>query len=196
MHIWYRVSDSRRWLCSSGNSAGRALAWQVDVRADGGYIIAPGTRTIAGVYTALPGTQEPAPLPAWLAHELERTGHLHTPARTLSGPRPVPPRARQAVLAAGGTAPGTHRLVAAAIESVAECGRAPEGTGFSSMLNRAAYTLGGLVAGGTLARGEAEQLLREIAAIVRPGQERRTAQIIHSGLAAGERRPLHPESRP
>jgi hypothetical protein len=31
---------------------------------------------------------------------------------------------------------------------------------------------------------------------VRPGQERRAAQIIQSGLAAGERRPLHPERRP
>lgn len=196
MHIWYQGGDSRRWLCSSGNSAGRALAWQVDVRADGGYIIAPGTRTKAGTYRAMPGAQEPAPLPAWLAHELARTGHLHNPARTLPGPRPVPPRARQAVLAAGGTGPGADRLLATAIASVAECGRAPEGTGFSSVLNRAAFTLGGLVAVGTLTRDDAERLLRETAARVRPGQERRAAQIIHSGLAAGERHPLHPGSRP
>ena len=196
MHIWYRVSDARRWLCSSGNSPGRALAWQVDIRADGGYIIAPGTRTAAGTYTVLPGAQEPAPLPDWLAHELERTGHRNTPAPTVPGPRPVPARARQAVLAAGGTMPGTNRVVAAAIESVAECGRAPEGTGFSSVLNRAAYTLGGLVAAGALPRSQAEQLLAETAAVVRPGQERRAAQIIDSGLAAGERRPLHLGSRP
>jgi hypothetical protein len=64
------------------------------------------------------------------------------------------------------------------------------------VLNRAAVTLGGLVAAGTLTRDDAERLLRETAARVRPGQERRAAQIIHSGLAAGERHPLHPGSRP
>ncbi|MGW4808091.1 bifunctional DNA primase/polymerase, partial [Kitasatospora sp. NPDC004272] len=108
----------------------------------------------------------------------------------------VPPRARQAVLAAGGAAPGTARLVAAAVERVAECGLAPQGTGFSAVLNRSAFTLGGLVAAGELDRAEAGRLLRAVAEAVRPGQERRAEQIIRSGLAAGERHPLRPGRRP
>lgn len=38
LHVWYRAADNRRWRCSAGSSQGTALAWQVDVRAHGGYI--------------------------------------------------------------------------------------------------------------------------------------------------------------
>uniref|UniRef100_UPI0004CC7043 bifunctional DNA primase/polymerase n=1 Tax=Streptomyces sp. NRRL S-15 TaxID=1463886 RepID=UPI0004CC7043 len=61
--------------------SGRALAWQVDVRAHGGYIIAPGTSTEHGTYTPIGDVREPAGLPLWIAQELERTGHL--PALTI-----------------------------------------------------------------------------------------------------------------
>ena len=47
------------------NSAGK-LGWQVDVRAAGGYVVAPGTVLPTGRYEALPGVQEPAPLPGWV----------------------------------------------------------------------------------------------------------------------------------
>lgn len=80
LHVWYKATDGRRWQCSTGSGGGRALAWQVDVRAHGGYIIAPGTTTSAGTYTPLGTTREPAPLPTWLAQELERTGHLPAPS--------------------------------------------------------------------------------------------------------------------
>lgn len=46
-------------------------------------------------------SRTPAPLPAWLALELQRTHHL--PAAHVPAPRPVPSRARQAVLVARGT---------------------------------------------------------------------------------------------
>lgn len=102
LHVWYCNGGGQRWQCSAGSGNGRALAWQVDVRAHGGYIVAPGTVTPAGVYRPLGTVRMPAPLPGWLARELERTGHL--PAAEVPGPRPVPPRARQAVIAAGGGA--------------------------------------------------------------------------------------------
>ncbi|MFD8077305.1 bifunctional DNA primase/polymerase [Streptomyces sp. NPDC059718] len=93
-HIWYRTNATRRFLCSTGSSAGRALAWQVDVRATGGYISAPGARTAAGTYTPLGPAITPAPLHEWLAAELARTGrsprHPRTPtpaARPPSGHR-------------------------------------------------------------------------------------------------------------
>lgn len=192
-HVWYRVTDGRRWLSSVGSSTGRALAWQVDIRAHGSYIIAPGTTTHSGTYTALGEARRPAPLPMWLAQELERTGHL--PAQIIPAPRSVPPRAQQAVLSAGGGRDRTEQTLSAVLAPVEACGRIAEGAGFSDALNRAAYTLGGLVAAGRLPQAEAEQALKAAATAARPGQERRAEQIIRSGFAAGLKHPLHASGR-
>lgn len=188
LHVWYRAHGGHQWQCSTGSGGGRALAWQVDVRAHGGYIVAPGTVTEAGTYTPVGDVREPAPLPDWLARELERTGHL--PPAHVPAPRPVPPRARQAVLAAGGGRGAAGRALAGVLAEVAACAALPEGAGFSEKLNRAAYTAGGLVAAGHLTEAEAERVLRETAEHARPGQERRCAAIIRSGLSAGRLRPL------
>ncbi|WP_078628681.1 bifunctional DNA primase/polymerase [Streptomyces sp. NRRL F-2664] len=187
-HVWYRATDGRRWQCSTG-SGKRALAWQVDVRAHGGYIIAPGTTTSAGAYTPIGSARKPAPLPSWLAHELQRTGHL--PAAHVPAPRPVPPRARQAVLAAGGGQDKISRLLRALLADVAACAHSSEGAGFTEKLNRAAYSLGGLVAAGYLRDEAAEQALRDTAEAARPGQTQRFGKIIRSGMTAGAQRPLH-----
>ncbi|MEV7471753.1 bifunctional DNA primase/polymerase [Streptomyces kronopolitis] len=191
LHVWYRATGNRRWKSSVGSSPGRALAWQVDVRAHGSYIIAPGTTTQHGTYTPVDEVREPAALPLWLAQELDRTGHLPAPA--IPAPRPVPPRAQQAVLAAGGSRAG-HSL-AAILGAVEACGQVAEGAGFADALNRAAFTLGGMVAAGRLSREEAEQALKDAGASARPGQEMRSAQIIRSGLAAGLKKPLHATGR-
>ncbi|MFF8610922.1 bifunctional DNA primase/polymerase [Streptomyces sp. NPDC015346] len=193
MHIWYRATDARRWQCSTGSSTGRALAWQVDVRAEGGYIIAPGTTTTAGTYTPVGPTRTPAPLPQWLAQELERTNHL--PAAHIPAPRPVPARARLAVVAAGGGAAHATRALSTVLAEVTACAAVTEGAGFSEKLNRAAYTAGGLAAAGHISHEAAEQILQETADYARPGQERRSTQIIRSGMAAGSRKPLRTGSR-
>ncbi|KUN00282.1 DNA primase [Streptomyces yokosukanensis] len=193
LHVWYRALLGHRWQCSSGSGGGRALAWQVDVRAHGGYIVAPGTVTEAGRYEAVGTVREPAPLPDWLARELERTGHL--PPAGLPTPRPVPPRARQAVLAAAGGRGAVDRVLGALLAEVAACGAVAEGAGFTEKLNRAAYTAGGLVAAGLLGADEAEQVLRDAAERARPGQERRYDAVIRSGLGAGRARPLSPGGR-
>ncbi|WOT40715.1 bifunctional DNA primase/polymerase [Streptomyces coeruleorubidus] len=193
LHVWYRSTDKRQWLSSAGSSRGRALAWQVDIRAQGSYIVAPGTTTHHGTYTPVDDILEPAALPLWLSQELDRTGHL--PAPTVPAPRPVPPRAQQAVLAAGGGRGRTERLLAGLLAPVEACGQVTEGAGFSDVLNRAAYTLGGLVAAGRLPQQEAEQTLKDTAAAARPGQEQRIDQIIRSGLAAGMNKPLHATGR-
>ncbi|WP_409235710.1 bifunctional DNA primase/polymerase [Streptomyces sp. PA5.6] len=194
VHIWYRTNPALGWLCSTGSGRGRALAWQVDVRAHGGYIIAPGTTTDAGTYMPLPGASEPAELPAWLAAELERTGHRPMPV--VPAPRPVPQRARQAVLAAGGGRERGQRMLAAALADIAACGQVSEGAGFTERLNRAAYTLGGLIATGALPRDTTERALQDVAVAARPGQERRVQQTIRGGLEAGMQRPLDPGRRP
>lgn len=191
LHVWYRATGNRRWKSSAGSSPGRALAWQVDVRAHGSYIIAPGTTTHHGTYTPVDEVREPAALPLWLAQELDRTNHL--PAPTIPAPRPVPPRAQQAVLAAGGGR--AEHTLAAVLAPVEACGQVAAGAGFSDILNRAAFTLGGLVGAGRLPQQEAEQALKNAAAAARPGQELRIAQIIRSGLAAGLTKPLHATGR-
>ncbi|MCY0951527.1 bifunctional DNA primase/polymerase [Streptomyces sp. H27-S2] len=188
MHVWYRATDGRRWQSSTG-AGKRALAWQVDVRAHGGYIIAPGTSTPAGTYEPLGDVHQPAPLPAWLAHELQRTGHL--PAPHIPASRPVPPRARQAVLAAGGGQNKASRLLASLLAEVTACAQVAEGAGFTEKLNRAAYTFGGLVAAGHFTESAAQEALREAADSARPGQDQRSSQIIRSGMTAGARHPLH-----
>ncbi|MFJ3762932.1 bifunctional DNA primase/polymerase [Streptomyces sp. NPDC090080] len=195
LHVWYRATDNRRWMSSVGSSRGRgrALAWQVDIRAYGSYIIAPGVATSNGVYRPIGEAREPAALPAWLAQELDRTGHL--PAANVPAPRPVPPRAQQAVLAAGGGRGRDQRMLAFVLDSVAACGQVAEGAGFSDTLNRAAYTIGGLIAAGRITQTEAEDALNETASAARPGQEQRIAQIIRSGLAAGMKKPLYATER-
>ncbi|WP_327188069.1 bifunctional DNA primase/polymerase [Streptomyces sp. NBC_01334] len=193
LHVWYRATGNRQWKSSAGSSPGRALAWQVDIRAHGSYIIAPGTTTIHGSYVPLGEAREPAALPLWLAQELDRTGH--SPAPAIPAPRPVPPRAQQAVLAAGGRRGHTEHTLAAVLAPVEACGQVAQGAGFSDTLNRAAYTLGGLIAAGRLPQQEAEQALKDTAATARPGQELRIEQIICSGLSAGLKKPLHATGR-
>lgn len=106
----------------------------------------------------------------------------------------MPPRAQQAVIAAGGGRNHTHNILAFVLAPVEACGQVAEGAGFSDTLNRAAYTLGGLVAASRLSQKEAEDILLQTAAAARPGQDRRAEQIIRSGLAAGLKRPLYPGS--
>ncbi|MEF3117625.1 bifunctional DNA primase/polymerase [Streptomyces chrestomyceticus] len=197
LHVWYQAGPGRRWLCSSGSSTGRALAWQVDVRGSGGYIVAPGTTTAQGTYTPLGECRTPAPLPPWLAEDLTRTGHLDRPAPESAPAVPqVPSRARQAVVQAGGGRDAAARALETVLAEVVGCAAATEGTGFSDKLNRAAFTAGGLIASGLLTYAAAEQALSAAAEHARPGQHHRSASIIRSGLNAGARRPLFPGGRP
>lgn len=197
LHVWYRApGDARRWHSSVGQGGGASLAWQVDVRAHGGYIVAPGTVTPAGAYTPLEGAKEPALLPAWLAEELSRTGHLRSQRVPAAKPQPGPSPARRAVIAAGGGRDRAARVLASALAEVADCASVPQGAGFTDKLNRAAYTVGGLVAAGYLGEADAERVLLEAAEFARPGQDRRAAPIVRSGMAAGSRHPLQLRSRP
>ncbi|MFJ8828011.1 bifunctional DNA primase/polymerase [Streptomyces sp. NPDC102467] len=190
LHVWYRTHPDRTWLCSTGSSPRRALAWQVDVRAQGGYIVAPGTVTTGGRYQVLAGSPSPAPLPGWLETELTRTGHRPAPLPRQSTGHPTPFRARQAVIAAGAGRDSAGQVLAAALAAVADCRATPEGAAFTEKLNRAAFTTGGLVAAGHLPHHAAETVLSQAAEHARPGQQSRCASVIRAGLAAGMRRPL------
>ncbi|NJP95973.1 bifunctional DNA primase/polymerase [Nonomuraea sp. FMUSA5-5] len=197
LHVWYRADPGMTFLCSTGSGKARALAWQVDVRAHGGYIIAPGTRTKDGLYTPLGESRQPAALPRWLAQELARTGHVpgDRPRTLAETSPPVPPRAREAVTKAGGGAHPALRILHTLAAEVEACAAVDEGAGFTAKLNRAAYTAGGLVAGGYLSRQDAEQELTRAARHARAGQENRSAKIIASGLTRGATRPLYLQGR-
>ncbi|MFF0739373.1 bifunctional DNA primase/polymerase [Streptomyces sp. NPDC004111] len=203
LHIWYRnTRPTTRYRSSTGSSPKVALAWQVDVRADNGYIVAPTNRTPQGSYVPVGETRLPAPLPDWLAAELARTGHTGgdptgtTDAQKATGapsaPFGVPAprlRPRRAPRAA-------ERLLEPLLAEVAACAAVQEGASFTEKLNRAAYTAGGLVAGGHLADSFVRELLAQSAQAARPHQSQRSTTIIESALAAGATRPLHPQGRP
>lgn len=192
LHLWFTAPRNTRWASSAGGDHdGRALGWQLDVRAQGGYIVAPGTRTDAGVYRALGDVRVPALLPSWLAGALQRTGHLLG-----SAPRPraagVPNLARR-IAAPQSESAWASAVATTALAQVAECERLSEGSGWSSKLNRAAFTMGGLVAAGLVpSDAEARTALFEAAVQARPNREREAHRIIQSGLVAGQRRPLNP----
>jgi hypothetical protein len=189
LHVWYRnPHPAIRFRCSTGSSTKTALAWQVDVRADGGYIVAPTTRTTQGTYQREGPSHLPAPLPEWLGEELVRTGHtIRQPARSS---RPAIPRSRQPR-----TPVRAHRVLNPLLLAVAECVATPEGAAFTEKLNKAAYTAGGLAAAGHLDEHTARALLREAAETARPWQSARNERIIDDALAAGSARPLHLEGR-
>ncbi|MGQ4357907.1 bifunctional DNA primase/polymerase [Streptomyces drozdowiczii] len=186
MHVWYTLPDGLRLRSSAGGGAKAALAWQVDVRAERGYVVAPGVHTKKGVYKPVEPVQSPAPLPQWLANELIRTGHGIASSGEPHGkiPRPLIRRSSEAV-------DGLSRL----LDDVKACASASEGTGFSSKLNVAAFTAGGLVAAGRMSHIEAVARLTQAAEAARPNQQHKIARTIRDGLKAGAMRPLHLEGR-
>lgn len=189
LHVWYRnPHPATRFRCSTGSSSKVALAWQVDVRADGGYIVAPTTRTPQGTYVREGATRLPAPLPEWLGEELVRTGHVIQPPKVR--PRPAVSRARRSRAGARG-----QGVLDPLLHAVAECAATREGAAFTEKLNKAAYTAGGLTAAGHLDEQTARSLLLQAAEAARPWQSARNERIINDALAAGAARPLHLEGR-
>ncbi|MGW2232206.1 bifunctional DNA primase/polymerase, partial [Streptomyces formicae] len=120
----------------------------------------------------------------------------HRPVPRIPAARLVPQRARKAGLDAGGGRDQVQRTLVTVLEDFADCGRVAEGAGLSDRLNRAGYTLGGLVAAGYLSQDTTERVLLDTAAAARPGQETRAAQIVCSGLSPGLQRSLHPGRHP
>ena len=120
LHFYYRAPLGS-WI---RNSAGK-LGWQVDVRAEGGYVCAPGTTLPNGAYKPVGGPENIAHLPQWLRALLEP--QKPTPAATQRRAPQVIPGPRSQV----------ERRVRGLIRTVAE---APEGQR-NSTLNWAAWQL-------------------------------------------------------
>ncbi|MEW6474294.1 MAG: bifunctional DNA primase/polymerase [Actinomycetota bacterium] len=155
------------------NSAG-VLGPGLDVRGDGGYVVAPPSRHITGGTYQWANEAGPEALPAWLEQPPPRAA----PARPQDArpPRQANAWASQAMLSE--LARVRH----------SEPGRR------NNDLNRAAFALGQLVAAGHLDADLVHDLLVDAGLAVGLGG-REVAATIRSGLEAGGRHPRHPAAR-
>lgn len=175
MHVYFRaVPDAR-------NRA--RFAPGMDVRATGGYVVAP------------PSIHPDGPVYRWEVHPNNVLTLPDAPAWLVKAvsPQAAPivrndPR-HYAQRPLDGADAGAAALLREKVEAVAH---ATNGTR-NDTLNRAAFTLGGLVGAGRLDATEVVAQLRA-AAIDAGLAERETDRTISSGLVAGTMRPL--ESRP
>jgi len=169
VHIYWRQPDGIDVRCSTSK-----LAPGVDIRANGGYVVVPGS--------VLPDGREYELLSPYPRALVDAPGWL-VDACTKPDPK---------VVQAGTTLPtGGTRYGLQALES--ELGRlalAPEGTR-NDTLNRAALRCGQLVAGGQLDPVHAAQQLHAVAVRIGLG-DKETAATIRSGMTAGARQPRNP----
>ena len=172
MHLLFRQPEG----VELGNSRGR-LPRGVDVRGHGGYIVLPPSLHPNGEgYRWEPETPPPASLPGFVLEML----------------RPKPEPKPQAVAARNGA--GRTAYAQAALErELGRLARAQEGER-NETLNKAAFALGQLVAGGELSRPEVEGGL--LAAALECGLgEAEARRTLRSGLEAGMKEPRTPPAR-
>ncbi|MFC4034573.1 DUF3987 domain-containing protein [Streptomyces polygonati] len=155
------------------NSAGK-LGAGLDVRADGGQVVAPPSVSAKGPYTVRDDTP-PAPAPPWLVDMLRPP-----PA---AAPRP----AGSFTPAAGNQDAYTRKAVQAECDAIVG---ALDGMQ-NDTINRAAFNLGTLVGAGALSESEARETLLS-AAIAGNHPEGRARPTIESGLRKGIMQPRHP----
>jgi hypothetical protein len=149
------------------NSAGK-LGPMIDVRADGGYVLAAGSVVDGRGYTVAYGTRDlhPAPLPAWLAGLLVDTPPPQR--RVTAPPRPV--------------RDGDRYTTAAVQAELFEVATAPNGAR-NDQLNRSAYALARFVADGRLEPAGVADALAD-AARTAGLNEREAARTIQSAFTA------------
>lgn len=159
------------------NDAGRRLGPGLDVRGDGGYVIAPPSlHASGGQYRVASRGAELPELPDWLLDQLRR---VETP--------------RSSVAREWRPDRDTSSWAKAALEGELERLRNAQPGMRNHTLNRVAFRLGQIIAGGQLDEGEIEGLLVHNAMAVGLG-EREAVATVHSGMEAGESVPRGPAS--
>ena len=211
-HLYYRAQPRTRtrprtrprpgsgvgWRVTSGAGMTSGLGWGIDVRAWGGYVVAPPSIRSEGVYTSLGGVLRP--LPGWLLDALGDAGRVegrrpvNRPGRE-GGCRPMPQ-----VIRGGGGLDGQrrYRYLSAAVEGeLRRVWDAPAGE-LNDTVTRAAFALGQLVTSAGLDRGAAAEALLTAAwhagslhttAGGKPFQEAKTTATIARALTAGAAHP-------
>lgn len=148
----------------------------LDVRGDGGFVIAPGSRLVDGRAYEWLNDEQPKPAPQWLL-DLVLPSTVATPAQPFS-------------YQPGQNEPYVERAVEAELSELAST---PSG-GRGQAVNRSAYSLGTLVGAGALSRADAEQGLWQAAVacgVVAKDGEREVRAKIKRGLDAGMQQPRH-----
>ena len=166
-HRYFDAGDQQ--LRNSTGSLGPGL----DVRAHGGYVVAPPSRHADGQRYRWQTTHPPAVLPAWLA-------------RLLAAPRP---RATAEISPAPTTSPDRY-LAAVLTAELADVATAAVGTR-NDTLNRAAFRVAQLLADGPAELDTTHDALLDAALRAGLGEAEAHATI-SSGLRAGLRHPRTP----
>jgi hypothetical protein len=166
-HLYFTAAmDPRR-----RNSAG-VVGPHIDVRTDGGYVVGAGSRIDGRAYTAR-GRRAPAPLPSWLA-QLIRDSY-------------VPPTVPAPRLPGTDSAQGRAYAMAALRAETERVASARPGTR-NVTLNRAAFSLGQLVAAGLIP--PIPVITSLIDAARHAGlPEDEAVRTVRSGISAGARKP-------
>jgi hypothetical protein len=165
-HYWFAHPGGR-----VPNSAGR-IAPGIDVRGDGGYVIAPPSLHHTGPAYQWATRAPLAPLPGWILG----------PA-----PAPPPPAPVPRYLDAGHWARAALHAELGRVHSAGQGSR-------NHALNRAAFSLGQLVGAGHLANDVVRDAL--VAAGLSSGlSSREVRTTVASGLRAGSNLPRHPPPR-
>jgi hypothetical protein len=166
-HLYFSATGEER----ARNSAG-AVGPHIDVRADGGYVVGAGSRVGGRAYAAR-GQPPVAPLPSWLAQLVRDSyGPPEGPAARL----PVDDRGQGRAYAMAALRAETERVAAAR-----------PGTR-NDTLNRAAFSLGQLVAAGLLPPIPVITALIDAARYAGLPQDE-AVRTVRSGMAAGARKP-------
>ncbi|MDT0382407.1 bifunctional DNA primase/polymerase [Streptomyces sp. DSM 42041] len=166
-HLYYRAPDG----AEVRNSASR-IGWKVDVRAVGGYVVAPPSTAAGNPYTWLtaPADADPLPLPAWLAER--------------AAPRPVVlPQPTMPTVVRNATG-----YTAAALRGELETVLAAQPGTRNDTLHRAAFNLG------TLAGARRLDSRLAVEALLAAGQSigltpREVQATVTSGMRAGTSNP-------
>lgn len=181
IHLWYRIPEGTSW----GRAVGE-LGWQIDALGGLSVAIMPGTATDKGIYTATGTCRIPAPLPAWLAAELERIGVREDNRPQLPTRRPGPAAAAFARVDYTARQAG---YLEAAVRGELESVVAAQGGGWNLAIFKAACKLGELVAGGYLDEHAVEDELLAAAAPNTGADHRAATATIRSGLRTGAKSP-------
>ncbi len=173
-HIYFAAGDVP--LHNRAGKRGRGLGDGLDLRAEGGYVVAPpslhasGTRYVWARGYSL-GELPLPPLPAWIVTAASAPAP-HVPPPSLPNTERVVPRSR------------AEKWADAGLErECIELRDAPEGTR-NATLNRAAFNVGMLVAGGSLDGASAKRALLD-AAMAAGLTEFEAIKTIRSGMEAG-----------
>jgi hypothetical protein len=166
-HLYFSVSGDARVK----NSAG-AVGPHIDVRADGGYVVGAGSRIGGRAYAARVRIA-PAPLPSWLA---ELVGDSYVPPSVPAPRLPLTDRAQGRAYAMAALRAETERVAAAR-----------PGTR-NVTLNRAAFSLGQLVAAGLIPPIPVITALIDAARYAGLPEDE-AVRTVRSGMEAGARKP-------